>query len=114
MFQMIEQLAQAPVPVSHAKELYGLGAILLVQIGAIINGAIQRKKQAPQLGRELDKRLMPLDIKIDSLSGEVRDLKAHVIGPDGQNGLRSDVKDLRSDVKGLLERERLHGPYHPT
>lgn len=108
---MIEQLAQATEPVSHAKELYGLAAIFATQVGLAVVAHVKGRQRAPELGRELDKRLMPMDIKLDSLSGEVRDLKAHVIGPDGQNGLRSDVKELRTDVKGLLDRERLHGPY---
>ncbi len=43
---------------------------------------------------------------IDDLKAGIAELKAYVIGPDGENGLRGDVRELKSDVKGILERER--------
>lgn len=113
---MIAEAAQIAVPVSHAKELYAIAGVIVIQLGTVLAAHRKGKQRAPELGRELDKRFMPLDIKIDSLSDEVRDLKAHVIGPDGQNGLRGDVRELKYDVKGILDRERdakLHGPYRP-
>ena len=42
----------------------------------------------------------------NSLNAGIAELKAYVIGPDGENGLRGDVRELKSDVKGILERER--------
>lgn len=64
------------------------------------------KKRPSELGAELERRLKPLHESLDTLGGDVRDLKAYVIGPDGQNGLRGDVRDLKARVDGVEERER--------
>lgn len=115
MLQMIEQLAQATQPVSHAKELYGIAAIFATQIGLAFVAHIKGRKRpvetTKQMNLALNNALTPVSIKLDSLSNDVQDLRAHVIGPDGQNGLRSEVREIKSDVRGILERERLHGTY---
>jgi len=50
---------------------------------------------------------------VDDLRNDVRDLKAFVVGPDGSNGLRSEVRDVKERIGGLedRERDRLHGRY---
>jgi hypothetical protein len=54
-----------------------------------------------------------IEESVAKTTGEVRDLKAYVIGPDGQNGLRGDVREMKERVGGLEERERdqLHSSY---
>lgn len=47
---------------------------------------------------------------VDTIGGDVRDLRAFVVGPDGQNGLRGDVRGLTKRVDGIEERERAR-PY---
>lgn len=107
---MVEQFAPALPPVSHAKELYAIAGMIVIQIGTILAAHRKGKQRGPELGRELDKRFMPLDIKIDSLAVQVQALQAHVIGPDGQNGLRGDFHEIRRRVDGLEDRERRQGP----
>lgn len=115
MFQMIEQMQAVPTQVSHAKELYGLAAIFATQIGLALVAHIKGRRRPVETTRQmnlaLNNALTPVSIKLDSLSNDVQDLRAHVIGPDGQNGLRSEVREIKSDVRGILERERLHGTY---
>lgn len=40
------------------------------------------------------------------IEGELRDLRAHVIGPDSQGGLRADLAYLERRVTGIEDRER--------
>jgi hypothetical protein len=43
------------------------------------------------------------------LSTGIAELKAYVIGPDGENGIRGDVRELKQKVEGILDREREAG-----
>jgi hypothetical protein len=43
---------------------------------------------------------------IDELELGLRELRVAMIGIDGENGIRGDVRELKDDVKGILERER--------
>lgn len=107
---MIEQLAQATEPVSHAKELYAIGGLIVTQIGLAVVAHVKGRKRPVEasklMDRALNNALTPVSIKLDSLSNDVQDLRAHVIGPDGQNGLRGEVREIKTDVRGILERER--------
>lgn len=90
----------------HVVELYAAAAIFLTQLAALISSHVKGKRRDSTAGSELDKRLLPLNLTITSLGMDIRDLQAHVIGPDGTNGLRGDVRELKADVRGLLDRER--------
>jgi len=58
-------------------------------------------------------RARPRATQLDTIANDVRDLKAYVVGPDGQNGLRSEVRDIKERIGAMEERERdrLHGKY---
>lgn len=118
---ILEQLATTTPSVSHAKELYGLATIFLTQLGLAYashrKGAQRPAEQSKQLDRALANALTPVGIKLDSLASDMQDMKAHLVtvdslvrGPDGQNGLRGDLRAAEQRI-GELERDRLHGAY---
>jgi hypothetical protein len=65
-----------------------------------------RKSEFVVLAEKIDKNHLATTQQFAAVNIELRDLKAHVIGPDGENGIRGDVRELKEDVKGILERER--------
>lgn len=44
---------------------------------------------------------------LTELKTSIAELRAFIVGPDGENGLRGEVRELKDDVKGILERERV-------
>ena len=78
------------------------GAILAVLTGKGIYDAFRgrtRDRQKTSIDTQLGSRLLRIEEGL-------RELKAHVIGPDGENGLRGDVREIKARVIGLEERER--------
>lgn len=110
---ILEQIAATPPVVDHAKEVYGLVAIFLTQIGLFMTSRHSGNKKDRAAGAELSRQLKPIHDGINECRGDIKDLKAHVVGPDGKNGLRSDVQEIKARVIGLedRERDRLHAPY---
>ncbi len=95
-------------------------AIIVIQLGTVLISHLKGKKGAKVANEGLDKKLLnlgndlrtaislradSLDSGLAELKSDVQDLKAYVIGPDGQNGLRGDVRELKTQVTGLLARE---------
>ncbi len=118
---MLTPLTQTlPIVAPDAWHLVGEGALVAgVMVVRDLWNSRNTKKQAAtkkvERTTELDDRLQSIRhaisltgdgirAEITELAGEVKDLKAHVIGPDGQNGLRADVRELKDDVRGLLRR----------
>lgn len=77
-------------------------------------------------GAHLDERFVTLDLSLEqrfngvtAQIGEVRadvaEVRAFCVGPDGENGFRGDLREVKARVIGLEDRERdharLHGPY---
>lgn len=93
-------------------------ASALTLIAVTIKGVLDHRKgqtrddsgseQLTQIHRSIGE----IRADVGKLGDDMRDLTAHVIGPDGQNGLRGDVRELKEDVRGILEREREAGPRH--
>lgn len=90
----------------HGKELIAAGATFLLVAAQWIAAHHKGRNREKSLGDQLDRKLKPLHEGMSTLTLEVRDLRAHVIGPDGENGLRGDVRELKEEVSGLLTRER--------
>ena len=83
----------------------------LQQIGAAIVGLVvvltpianHFKGKKRDAGRKSEFSVLSQKIDVDDFATtqqfaavnlELRDLKSHVIGPDGENGIRGDVRDL--------------------
>jgi hypothetical protein len=98
-------LEQVLPPASGSRELVEAGAIgLIVGAGKLWDYFHGRRARADATanGKKLDR----ISTAVDKVELDVRDLRAFVVGPDGQNGLRSDVRELKSRVDGIEERER--------
>jgi hypothetical protein len=109
----------APDPATHSPEMW---AAIGTSAGTFVVAAwtaIAAHKKGSRRDTSSNKQLVEIKDAVGELKTEVAAVKSHVIGPDGQNGLRGDVRELKTDVKGLLERERerdrerdrLHGGY---
>lgn len=97
---MIAAMLQAVIEsTGHTKEMYGLAGIFVTQLG--IYFANNRKGKTRDKGA-VD-RWQEVRDGLTSLTQDVRDLKHQVIGVDGQNGLRGDVRTLTTQVETLRE-----------
>lgn len=108
MFSLLQ--ATSVVPSSRAIESVIVG--LMLGVSKVYDHFTSKKRErssSAAMGRFSEK----ISLEVREVRDEVRDLSAHVIGPDGQNGLRGDVRELKADVKGILgrERDRLNGEY---
>lgn len=94
---------------SHGKELIAAGATFLLVAAQWITAHLKGRNRERTLGDQLDRKLKPINEGIQEIALECRDLRAIVVGVDGQNGLRSDVRKLteRADDADTRERERL-------
>lgn len=96
------------------------GIILAIGLGKVWDAKFAHPKIKKERNAELDSRLNSLRTAIDvghqSLSGEVATLttnlrtdiatlSAHVIGPDGQNGLRGEVREIKTELAMLAPRK---------
>lgn len=118
---LIELAQAAAVPASVSGNLMEFGAIFLLLAAKSVQEHWSGKKRDSTSDARLNARLNglktslidridPVAAKVDILSGEVRDVKAHVVGPDGKNGLRGELREFKREVKerfdSIDERER--------
>lgn len=84
---------------------------VVVGIGKLFDHRANKKRETRD--RASVTQMNRIEDGLEVVSNEVRDLKAYVIGPDGQNGLRGDMREMKERVGGLEQRERdnLHGAY---
>lgn len=117
LVQELTQAAQNSPLVIAAVALSSLSP-LVVAAGTVWNrrrGVVN----AATLSR-IEKKVENLSTDIDDLTGDTRELRVVIIGVDGNNGLRGDVRELKDDVKEITKRELeraersrdpLHGEY---
>lgn len=60
------------------------------------------------LSLDLEQRFNGVSAEIGTVRAEVAEVRAFVVGPDGENGIRGDVREVKKRVIGLEERERDH------
>ena len=97
-----DQVAQA-VHDAPSREVYG--AALVLGLGQFLTwfSGRHRGNKGKKESKDAFKRI---EDSLASVQTQVRDLSSHVIGPDGENGIRGDVRELKTAVNGILERER--------
>jgi hypothetical protein len=92
----------------------GRDVIEAVAVGAIVgvgklwdffHGKKRERRDTQKLER-ISTQIEGVKGDINDVRDDVRDLRGFVIGPDGQNGLRGDVRTLTTRVNGLEDRER--------
>ena len=101
--------------------LYGVIGLSITTLGTVLVQWVSNHKKgktrdnglASTLTTHIDRKLAPLDIKLDSLSlelgkmtTEITRVAALVEGPNGDNGLRGDVRELKERVDDSERRER--------
>lgn len=92
--QTLMDLPSAPALHSIAE------AILVIAVG-VKAWVDQRSKYGR--ARELDALLTE---KLAPVHQQLLNLTAYVIGPDGENGIRGDVREMKEQIRGLEDRER--------
>ena len=97
--------------------LEAVGIVAAIALAKVYDARFAHPRIKKERNDELDSRLNSVRTAIDissqairhdvtTLSGEVRDLKAHVIGPDGKNGLRGEVRIVQRELAALAPRRR--------
>jgi hypothetical protein len=92
---------QTPMTVPSAPALHSIvEAVLVIAVGV---KAWLDRRAGPRRSIELD---VMLTKKLAPMHKQLSELNAHVIGPDGENGIRGDVREIRKRLDGLEQRER--------
>jgi len=60
--------------------------------------------------RSMSKEFREIKDSVHEVKSDIKDLKAYVVGPDGSNGIRADVRDLKSDMNRLKEKGAFNTP----
>ncbi|MDB4876476.1 MAG: hypothetical protein JWM41_2922 [Gemmatimonadetes bacterium] len=53
----------------------------------------------------LEQRFNGVSIGMERLGSDIREVRAFVVGPDGENGIRGDLREVKERVKAIEERE---------
>jgi len=108
---LLLQAAAATIPTIHTdKELWITLAACFGTVTTSIAAAVTAHYKGKHRTSNDDRRFANLTQVMNQSFTEVRadiaEVRAFVVGPDGENGLRSDVRQIRQKVEGLEERER--------
>lgn len=97
------------------------GLLVATQLGTVWLAHLKGKKGAKTASEGMDSKLanlgsnlrMAIDTRCDALTedvtairADIRTLSSHVIGPDGQNGLRGDVRRIDRELAEIAPRRR--------
>lgn len=110
-----------PEPTSHSRLMDAIVGSLLVmtQLGTVWVAHLKGKKGAKTQSEGMDTKLrtlgdglrMAIDNRCDlltqevsSVSGEVKDLKHTVVGVNGENGIRGELRELKAELRELAPR----------
>lgn len=83
---------------------------MIVGLGlAFAGNHFLEKRKGERTDRRMDEKFDGLkahtDKRLDRTDSEVAKLSAHVVGPDGSNGLRRDVAEIKRDMQEIKNRE---------
>lgn len=96
-----------PAVTSNLAEIVSLGALLALKaLQEAIAGRRREKRQSTELSTQLGEVTGAFQQRCDGIERSVATLSAHVIGPDGENGLRSDVRKIQDKLDDFERRER--------
>lgn len=109
-------LQAIPAPHSPIEAVVG-AAIVIIQVGTVVLAHFKGKKGAKTADERFADLRTAIGVGQQSLSDEmvkistdlradISKLSAHVIGPDGQNGLREDVRQLKVELAEIAPRRR--------
>lgn len=85
----------------------GAVAALVVLKGVVDHfGGKRRNRHSDSLRQSVDALRSTVTKELGEFRKDIDDLFAHVVGPDGKNGLRSRVEDLEETTADIERRER--------
>lgn len=101
-----------------------IATVAAVVAQSVYNARGDRRRDQRHSDSQTELRLAQQEIRAEMAEGftrvdaSVNELRAYVVGPDGENGLRGDVREIKKRVIGLEDREREHlvrevGTYQP-
>lgn len=96
---------QATQVVHETPSLQVAGAALLLGAGQFLTW-LSGRRRGNHGKAENAKAFERVEKSIVLVEKQVAMLSAHVIGPDGENGIRGDVREIKKQVDGILDRER--------
>lgn len=114
LFALLQALPAdaSPSPPPYSVLLIGALSPVVVALVGVINhrkGKTRdagRKTEFEQLQSVISANHLETTQQFTAVSKELLELRGFVVGPDGQNGLRGDVRELKAQVDGLVDRER--------
>lgn len=80
--------------------------LTLAVCGKALTDHLREKRREASRDEKIRGSFHGVHQRLDALQLEVHDLTAYVIGPDGENGIRGDVREMKQKIDGLEERER--------
>lgn len=94
----------------------GSVAAVAIAIGKMID-YVDAKRRDRERDEKLEAALTSISNKVDhsaqstdarctAIERSVATLSAHIIGPDGENGMRGDLREVKARLIGLEKRER--------
>lgn len=102
-------------------ELIGQALTIFVVAGLGVVNHVRGSKKDKRTGDALTRAVVDLkasnatsfaemradiaEVRAETNAG-IAEVKAFCVGPDGKNGFRKEISDLRGDMRGLLDRER--------
>jgi hypothetical protein len=91
-------------------ELIGQALTIFVVAGLGIINHVRGAQNNKRTDEALTSAMADLKASNTAAFAEVRadiaEVRSFCVGPDGQNGFRKEISDLRGDLRGLLDRER--------
>jgi hypothetical protein len=84
-----------------AATFYMAAAAFLAQLG----GALWNNHKGRKRDRGASDRWEKVGRTLGALGDQVTRVEHYVVGPDGKNGIRRDLQEVKEEVKGLRERE---------
>lgn len=103
---MCLDLAQAAQAAHDTPSLQVAGAAIALGTGQFLTW-LSGRRRGNHGKAENAKAFERVEKSIAAVEKQVVALSAHVIGPDGENGIRGDVREIKKQVDGILDRERV-------
>ena len=85
-------------------ELFKPASEVLAPIAVAVAAWFNRRgenKTRDSLSKRIDEHNKQTETRFDTIDLGIRDLRGIVIGPDGRNGLRQRIEEIRDDVKEI-------------
>lgn len=86
-----------------------LGTAIAIGLLGVLNdlkGRRKDKSQTKTLDQHFAQLAKSIDRRFNTVDTNIAEVRAFCVGPDGENGFRKDIGEIKDRVGGLEERER--------